>query len=94
MYGPQYGQLSPWVADLAHRSDIIGFPRARLILEAQACLMQFLRRVVEQILQGINLETRVFYEVARDDKTGLYKNGRRCVLVVVYIPALFCASNF
>lgn len=57
MYGPRYGQLSPWAADLTHRSDIIGFPRARLILEAQARLMQFLCRVAEQILQGIDLES-------------------------------------
>ncbi|OCL11600.1 hypothetical protein AOQ84DRAFT_268717, partial [Glonium stellatum] len=56
MYGLQYGQLTPWVASLAHRSDIIGFPRARLILEAQAHLMQFLRKMVEQILQGTDLE--------------------------------------
>lgn len=57
MYGPRYGQLIPWVADLAHQSDIIGFPRARLIFEAQARLIQFLRRVVEQILQGVDLES-------------------------------------
>ena len=52
MYGPRYGKLTPWEPKAAHRSDIVGFPRARLIIEAQACLLGFLRRVVDQILEG------------------------------------------
>src|SRR5438045_3388213 len=40
----------------AHRSDIAGFPRASLILEAHAHLMKFLRNVVAQILEGVDLD--------------------------------------
>ncbi|KAL0253237.1 hypothetical protein SLS55_010209 [Diplodia seriata] len=57
LHGSQYGHLVPWEADSAHRSDIIGFPRARLVIEAQARLLRFLRRVVDQILEEADLGT-------------------------------------
>lgn len=50
MYGPKYGDLVEWEVKAAHRADILGFPRARLTLEAQALLLRFLRGVVDQIL--------------------------------------------
>jgi hypothetical protein len=59
MHGPRYGELTPWEPKAAHRSDIIGFPRARLIIEAQACLLGFLRRVVDQILPSASPEQPV-----------------------------------
>jgi hypothetical protein len=53
MYGPRYGTLTKWDAGAAHRHDIVGYPRARLIIEAQATLLNFLGRVVEQLLDGL-----------------------------------------
>jgi hypothetical protein len=55
MYGPKYGELVDWQAAPAHRADIIGFPKARLILEAQAFLMGALRKIVDKILEGVDL---------------------------------------
>ena len=56
MYGPGYGELVDWEAGPAHRADIIGFPKACLILEAQACLMRVLRQIVNKILEGVDLK--------------------------------------
>ncbi|MCJ1250205.1 hypothetical protein MMC30_007431 [Trapelia coarctata] len=55
MYGPRYGKLVDWQAGPAHRADILGFPRARLVLEAQAFLMGSLRRIVDRLLEGVEL---------------------------------------
>ena len=55
MYGPRYGELVDWQAGPAHRGDIIGFPKACLILEAQAYLMGALRKIVDKILEGVDL---------------------------------------
>lgn len=57
MHGSRYGDLVPWERKAAHRSDIVGFPRARLILEAQAYLLRFLHKLVDQILEGIDPDT-------------------------------------
>lgn len=44
-----------WQASSAHRADIIGFPKACLILEGQAYLMGALRKIVDKILEGLDL---------------------------------------
>lgn len=54
MQGPKYGRLTKWEKDAAHRFDIIGFPRAQLILEAQENILSLLRNIVEQILDGVD----------------------------------------
>ncbi|MCJ1382619.1 hypothetical protein MMC17_005732 [Xylographa soralifera] len=54
MYGPKYGDIVNWEKEAAHRWDVVGFPRARLILEAQARLLGLLRNVVEQLLEGLD----------------------------------------
>ena len=54
MYGTRYGELMNWEASAAHRADILGYPRARLVLEAQAYLMQVLCRIVSTILDGVD----------------------------------------
>lgn len=51
MYGIHFGRLIPWNKQSAHRLDIIGYPRAVLILEAQATLFAFLRKTVEILLE-------------------------------------------
>lgn len=43
MYGPRYGTLVDWEEAAAHRADILGFPRARLVIEAQALILRTLR---------------------------------------------------
>ena len=55
MYGPRYGEVTSWEAGSAHRSDILGFPRASLVLEAQANILRFLRNTVNEILQDADL---------------------------------------
>ncbi|KAF2763713.1 hypothetical protein EJ03DRAFT_58377 [Teratosphaeria nubilosa] len=52
MQGDGYGRLVPWTAEAAHRFDVVGYPRARLILQAQAILLNFLSRSVELILDN------------------------------------------
>lgn len=51
MYGKHLGRLIPWNKQSAHRHDIIGYPRAVLILEAQAALFAFMRKMVEMLLE-------------------------------------------
>ena len=54
MYGARYGEVVKWEEGMAHRGDILGFPRARLVLEAQAYLMTLLRKIVDKILEGVD----------------------------------------
>ncbi|CRG82823.1 hypothetical protein PISL3812_00169 [Talaromyces islandicus] len=54
MHGLQYGDVVDWHPVPAHRGDIIGFPKARLILEAQSHLMRTLRNIVDNIFGGID----------------------------------------
>jgi hypothetical protein len=50
MFGPRYGAYTKWQREAAHRFDIVGYPRGQMILEAQATLLLFLQRLVEQLL--------------------------------------------
>ncbi|OTA64856.1 hypothetical protein K449DRAFT_392957 [Hypoxylon sp. EC38] len=54
MHGPRYGDLVDWDEIAAHRADILGFPRARLVLEAQAFILTTLRSIVDKILDGVD----------------------------------------
>ena len=56
MHSMKYGELTTWTRDAAHRHDMIGFPRAKLILEAQQHVMSFLRRIVELLLRGVDID--------------------------------------
>lgn len=50
MHGEGFGTLVQWDRKAAHAWGIVGWPRAQLILEAQARLMCFLRKTVDVIL--------------------------------------------
>ncbi|KAF4502370.1 ycfA domain containing protein [Fusarium agapanthi] len=54
MHGDRYGSLVDWEAKAAHRADILGYPRAMLVLEAQAHLLQVLCNIVDKILEGVD----------------------------------------
>ncbi|KAI1313233.1 hypothetical protein F5Y03DRAFT_338481 [Xylaria venustula] len=54
MHGAQYGELVSWEKAAAHRADILGFPRARLVLEAQASLLGTLCKIVDRLLENTN----------------------------------------
>ncbi|KAL6405574.1 hypothetical protein AUP68_11334 [Ilyonectria robusta] len=54
MYGQRYGSLVDWEEKAAHRADTLGFPRAMLVLEAQAYLMEVLCSIVAKILDGVD----------------------------------------
>ena len=41
-----------WEEKVAHRLDIIGFPKGQIILEAQDTLLSFLSSVVDQLTEG------------------------------------------
>ncbi|KAF5989792.1 hypothetical protein FBULB1_557 [Fusarium bulbicola] len=54
MYGDRYGSLVDWEAKAAHRGDTLGYPRAMLVLEAQAHLLEVLCNIVDKILEGVD----------------------------------------
>ena len=55
-HGGGYGDVVPFESNAAHRGDILGFPRARLLLEAQSRLMGFLLRLFDLTLERANLD--------------------------------------
>ncbi|KAJ3497994.1 hypothetical protein NLG97_g1472 [Lecanicillium saksenae] len=54
MHGDNYGSVVDWEKKAAHRGDILGFPRAILVLESQATVMEILDNVVTKILDGVS----------------------------------------
>ncbi|KAK1465406.1 hypothetical protein CCUS01_07523 [Colletotrichum cuscutae] len=54
MSGPRYGDVVDWDAQWAHSGYTLGFPRARLLLEAQAFLMEALSRITDEFLERAN----------------------------------------
>ncbi|KAH8162604.1 hypothetical protein CIB48_g5643 [Xylaria polymorpha] len=54
MHGARYGELVKWEEAAAHRGDILGFPRARLVLEAQALLLATLCGIVDRLLENVD----------------------------------------
>jgi hypothetical protein len=52
MHGPSFGKLIHWQSRSAHAWDIVGYPRAILVLEAQLKLSEVLMAVVEKLLVG------------------------------------------
>ncbi|KAF7936732.1 hypothetical protein BELL_0162g00170 [Botrytis elliptica] len=77
--GSAYGTLTQWKSGEAHRWTSVGFPRAILILEAQAHLLSFLRSTVERILGstiGYSMESQIssFDEISKCGSMTL--NGR------------------
>ncbi|ORY69528.1 uncharacterized protein BCR38DRAFT_471018 [Pseudomassariella vexata] len=77
MYGPRYGELVNWSEGPAHRSDILGFPRARLVLEVQGYIMAVLRSVVDKILEGADetLDPRALNWAALTGNAGFGHTG-------------------
>ncbi|TEY43689.1 hypothetical protein BOTCAL_0363g00100 [Botryotinia calthae] len=57
LYGSNYGDVTPWDTAKVHRMDIIGFPRGRLILEAQSIILKTLRGTVGDLLLGVDTES-------------------------------------
>lgn len=53
MHGGSYGTLTQWEAGAAHRGDVMGFPRASLVIEAQAVLIKLLRQSIASLLEGV-----------------------------------------
>ncbi|KAK3632836.1 hypothetical protein LTR56_016159 [Elasticomyces elasticus] len=53
VYGKHYGKLIPWNKDSAHRQDIMGYPRAVVVLEAQNVLSNFLLAITDLILKTV-----------------------------------------
>jgi hypothetical protein len=52
VHGKYFGALREWDPDEAHANNIIGWPKAELVLEAQAKILRFLRATVEKIVEG------------------------------------------
>ncbi|GAB1730776.1 hypothetical protein NU195Hw_g72t1 [Hortaea werneckii] len=50
MFGERYGDLVKWHRAQCHRWNCIGYPRAILVLKAQATLLGFLRRLTDGIV--------------------------------------------
>lgn len=45
-----YGKMVPWRIDEAHRMEIVGFPRALVILEAQAMITDLLVGIAKELV--------------------------------------------
>jgi hypothetical protein len=54
MHGDNYGQPLLSYEESAHRLDAIGYPRAKLVLEAQAWIMSVIKRVVKGIVTNLH----------------------------------------
>jgi len=94
MYGPRYGEVVHWQAGPAHRADIMGFPRARLVLEAQADLMVGLRQIVDKILEGVNLDKPGTSETWRSVTSLGFKQTGTVELWSPYTNQAFTAPPF
>ncbi|KAJ8129282.1 hypothetical protein O1611_g4349 [Lasiodiplodia mahajangana] len=57
VHGPRYGEVIDWDVHVSHRADVLGFPRAELLFEAQAYLMTTLRDIVRGVLNGVDETT-------------------------------------
>ncbi|KAI5272330.1 hypothetical protein E4T47_04396 [Aureobasidium subglaciale] len=57
MYGQNYGRLVPWEKEAAERWDIVGYPRARLVIEAQALMFSRLRSIEDLVLEDVDRES-------------------------------------
>jgi hypothetical protein len=98
MHGQQYGKLAGWNREQAHCLEIIGFPKAQLILEAQAHLLKVLRGVVERLTEGSLPETSL------DDWTRIaergFKQASACEFASSFVnqpfspPPTFDVKNF
>lgn len=80
MGGVDYGKLVPWESEAAHKWDIIGYPRALVILRVQNSLSDFLRRTVDLLLvseaDGGNYRWSAMVEAGFVQK--MEKTARRC----------------
>ncbi|OHE95726.1 hypothetical protein CORC01_09010 [Colletotrichum orchidophilum] len=54
MSGTRYGDVVDWEEGQAHTGYTLGFPRARLVLEAQALLLKTLSNITDAILEGVD----------------------------------------
>ncbi|OAR01728.1 hypothetical protein LLEC1_03268 [Akanthomyces lecanii] len=54
VYGNKYGSVVDWEDKAVHRADIAAFPRAMLVIEAQAHLMETLHNIAAKILDGVD----------------------------------------
>ena len=50
MYGRHYGKLVSWEKKASHAQDMLGFPRAFLVFQAQRDLSNFLRKITDAIV--------------------------------------------
>lgn len=53
VHGSSYGELREWAKEPVHRGEWVGYPVAKLVLEAQDITMQTLRTVVEALLKNV-----------------------------------------
>ncbi|TVY32367.1 hypothetical protein LOCC1_G008893 [Lachnellula occidentalis] len=89
MHGPRYGELVSWEIKSAHSSEIVGFPRGKLILDAQETLYKFLRRSMKLLCEGMNQENAG--ETAPQSNQLDFKRSGRIDLWSTYINQPFSA---
>jgi hypothetical protein len=58
LHGPDFGKLTKWKNSKAHSWSAVGFPRAQLILQAQARVMYVLCEVVSQLVNNLPPSSR------------------------------------
>lgn len=86
MHGSDYGQLTKFDEANCHQWYNIGYPRAGLILEAQALLYNFLRRFLPLLLDNVNVEDGC---LKWDQRVG---GGRQAANLERYAADMFATS--
>jgi hypothetical protein len=94
MHGVNYGKLVPWNKDAAERWDIIGYPRALLIIEAQALMFSRLRAIVNLILQGVDHDTLGASDKWQEMVRAGFKQSNNIELWSDYVNQPFSAPKF
>jgi hypothetical protein len=57
MIEERYGEYTCWCPEWNHQWKSVGFPRAKLVLDAQAYIMKILRGVVEDLVEGLLIDS-------------------------------------
>ncbi|KAK5722408.1 hypothetical protein LTR15_005638 [Elasticomyces elasticus] len=87
------GDLVQYDADMVHRGDVVGFPRAQLAFEAQKILYTFLTEAVKQLLAGGLCDPppgSLALETAVAEASTISVNGRSSYNVRAFSKPLLC----
>ncbi|KAI3341162.1 hypothetical protein F4824DRAFT_516357 [Ustulina deusta] len=91
VHGLRYGELTDWDCPASRRADILGFPKAELLFEAQAYLMATLRDLVLQVLSGV--DERISIRTSKWRELTATSNFRLTNEIELWSPHIFPAFS-